>query len=45
MVKAHSNISAIKDGHLLEDFDFGLAEPFIERSKLEAAEELGCAAS
>ena len=37
---------ATKEGHLLvEDFDFGLAEPLIERSRLEAAEDCGCAAS
>jgi hypothetical protein len=35
----------MSEGHLLDDFDFGLAEPLIERSKLEAAEEWGCAAS
>jgi hypothetical protein len=45
IVKAHSNTRATNEGHLLEDFDFGLVEPLIERSKLEVAEDCGCAAS
>lgn len=45
IVKTHSSIRAINEGHLREDFDFGLGEPLIERSKLEAAEEWSCAAS
>lgn len=45
MVKVHNNRRAMNDGHLLEDFCFGVSEPLIERSKLEVAEERGREAS
>lgn len=40
IVKVHSSERAMNEGHLL-DLCFGVVDPLIERSRLEAAEERG----